>query len=223
MGKPFFPTLPSTVQSIKKECHSSGPKEVVRTVSANAGGVIDAVCPGSLPRSEQQVAYYKRQTTSTGEPVKSDADDLYTIMLQAHLEHSTKDKFVREIKAFPEPAIVVATSQQLNDVARFCTDPQDYCVLTVDPTFCLGDFDVTPTTYRNLLLKCRKTGHHPVMIGPTMIHYTKTFTSYMFLASSIVGQCRETEQVRVFGTDGEKALIDAFSHEFGFAKMSYQS
>ena len=50
-----------------------------------------------------------------------------------------------------------------------------------------------------------------------MIHYSKTFATYMFLASSIVGQCRETEQLRVFGTDGEKALVDAFSHEFPFA------
>ena len=130
------------------------------------------------------------------------------------MEQTGTDKFVRDLKAFPEPAIVVATSQQLHDIARFCTNPEESCVLTVDPTFCLGDFDVTPTTYRNLLLKCKRTGQHPVMIGPTMIHYSKT---YMFLASSIVGQCRETEQLRVFGTDGEKALIDAFSHEFPFA------
>ena len=50
-----------------------------------------------------------------------------------------------------------------------------------------------------------------------MIHYTKTFAWYMFLASSIVGQCRKTKQLRVFGIDGEKALIDAFSQEFPFA------
>ena len=216
-GKPFFPTLPSTVESIKKECQSSGPKEVVQTMSADVGGVMDAACPGSLPRNEQQVAYYKRQTKCEGEYAKSGADDLYAVMLQAHLEHSTKDNFVCDIKAFPEPAIVVSTSQQLSDIARFCTDPQENCVLTVDPTFCLGDFDVTPTTYRNLLLKSKRTGRPPVMMGPTMIHYTKTFPSYMFLASSILGQCRKTEQLRVFGTDGEKALIDAFSHEFPFA------
>ena len=33
----------------------------------------------------------------------------------------------------------------------------------------------------------------------------------------MVGHCKEIEQLRVFGTDGEKALIDAFTHEFPFA------
>ena len=55
------------------------------------------------------------------------------------------------------------------------------------------------------------------MIGPTLIHYRKTFASYLFFASAMVGHCKEIEQLRVFGTDGEKALIDAFTHEFPFA------
>ena len=80
---------------------------------------MDAACPGSLPRNKQQVAYYKRQTKCEGEYARSGADDLYTVMLQAHLEYSTKDKFVRDIKAFPEPAIIVLTSQQYNDIALF--------------------------------------------------------------------------------------------------------
>lgn len=215
VGKPFFPTLPSTVSKIKREGDVVGPKEVLASVSKEVGGVLDSCYPGALPRNEQQITYYKNRSEG-GKSSCADGNELYSVMVQAHLE-SGEDKFVRDVKAFPEPAIVVATTQQLQDVARFCTSPVESCVLTVDPTFCLGDFDVTPTTYRNLLLKCRRTEHHPVMIGPTMIHYRKTFSSYLFLASSIVGQCRDTEKVRVFGTDGENALIDAFSHEFPFA------
>ena len=40
----------------------------------------------------------------------------------------------------------------------------------------------------------------------------------MFFASTIIGQCYKLEGVRVNGTDGEKVLIDAFKHEFGFAQ-----
>jgi len=40
----------------------------------------------------------------------------------------------------------------------------------------------------------------------------------MFFASTIIGQCSNLGGVRVIGTDGEKALIDAFKHEFGFAQ-----
>ena len=37
-------------------------------------------------------------------------------------------------------------------------------------------------------------------------------------ASSLVGLSSQLEGVRAFGTDGEKALRDVFSHEFGFAQ-----
>ena len=65
---------------------------------------------------------------------------------------------------------------------------------------------------------CKRTGHPPVMTGPTLIHYKKSFASYLFFASAMIGQCREIEMLRVFGTDGEKALIESFQHEFPFAQ-----
>lgn len=102
-----------------------------------------------------------------------------TVMLQAHLEDTDK-KFACAIKAYPEPAIVLASERQLNDFARFCCNPVDS----------LGDFDV------NLLLLSNLSGKPPVMIG-----FRKTFQIYLFLASSMVGLKKETENLRVFGTD----------------------
>ena len=43
---------------------------------------------------------------------------------------------------------------------------------------------------------------------------SKAFPTYLFFASSLVGLRRELRGVRAFGTDGEEALADAFSHEF---------
>ena len=94
----------------------------------------------------------------------------------------------------------------------------DHYLLTVDPTFSHGDFNVTPTTYRHLLVICKRTGHPPVMSGPTLIHYKKSFASYLFFASAMIGLCREIEMLHVFGTDGEKALIESFQHKFPFAQ-----
>ena len=91
-------------------------------------------------------------------------------------------------------------------------------MLTVDPTFCLGDFDVTPITYRHLLLETRRGGQTPVFLGPILVHYRKTFSSYLFFTSSLIGQNRQLEGVRVIGIDGEQPLIDALLHEFGFAQ-----
>ena len=45
----------------------------------------------------------------------------------------------------PEPAFVLARDRQLHDLVRFCTVAEGFSILTVDPTFNLGDFDVTPT------------------------------------------------------------------------------
>ncbi len=57
-----------------------------------------------------------------------------------------------------------------------------------------------------------------MMIGPVLIHYKKDFQTYLFFASSLVGKKKELMKLRAFGTDGEKALIDAFSHEFHLSR-----
>ena len=98
-------------------------------------------------------------------------------MLNAQLEDTNK-KFIRDVKTYREPAIVVAFDEQLFYVERFCCNSATFSILTVDPTFSLGDFDVSPTTYRHLMLHTKRTKQPPVLLGPTMIHYKKTFTTY---------------------------------------------
>lgn len=88
----------------------------------------------------------------------------------------------------------------------------------MDPTFSLGVFDVTPISYRHLLLETRRYSRPPVFLGPVLIHYKKTFATYVFFASSLIGQNPQLQGVRVIGTNGEKALGDAFSDEFGFSQ-----
>ena len=63
------------------------------------------------------------------------ADSHYVVMQQAFTEDPSK-KFVRAVNAAPEPAVVVTTDSQLNDLAHFCTSSFEFSVLTVDPTFC---------------------------------------------------------------------------------------
>lgn len=176
-----------------------------------------ATYPGELPRNEQQISNFKRHIPASRElrvSGQSESNELYTIMLKAHLEDGNK-KFIRDVKAYPEPAIFLASEQQL--LERFCCDSSNSSILTVDPTFSLGDFDVTPTTYRHLLLCIKRTNKPPVMLGPIMIHYKKNFSTYKFFASCMIAENRNLIGLRAFGTDGEKPLIDGFLHEFNFA------
>ena len=55
----FHPTWSSTKQQIKQKCVDIGPKQVVASVSAVAGGVLRASAPGQLPRDEKQVTNFK--------------------------------------------------------------------------------------------------------------------------------------------------------------------
>ena len=184
---PFYPTLPSTVNRVKAKS-SLGPKEVVARVSDSVGGVMKAACPGTIPRGEQQVSNVKwriKQVSLCNIDRRSAADELYAIMQRAHLE-DPQQRFIRHITMSPEPAIILYTDAQLHDLVRFCTATHKHCVLTIDPTFSLGDFDVTVMTYRHLLVESVRTGQHPIMIGPIMIHYRKTFSTYLFFASKTI-------------------------------------
>ena len=83
------------------------------------------------------------------------------------------EKFVRETRPSPEPAFVLARDQQLDDPVRFCTIiiiAKQFSILRVDPTFNLGYFDVTPTTYKHCLMTVRSR-NSPVFVGPAIIHY----------------------------------------------------
>ena len=143
----------------------------------------------------------------------SGCDEMLQMIQQAKLGDSA-GMLVRETRSSPDPAFVLSRDRQLDDLVRFCTHPTDFSVLTVDPTFNLGAFDVTPTTYRHLLLENVRSGSPPVLIGPTLVHYRNTFHTYLFFAASLIGLQPALEKVRAFGTDGEKALADGFAHEF---------
>ena len=212
-NKPFYPTLPSTKALIAQHSQASGPKHTVSAVSAKVGGIVNARSASQLPRNERQVSYIQSKVkphASTG------GDEMFQMMQQAKLGDSA-GMFVRETKSSPEPAFILARDWQLDDLVRFCTISTDFSILTVDPTFNLGAFDVTPTTYRHLLLETVRSGSSPVFIGPTMVHYRKTFSTYVFFAASLIGLRPELEGIRAFGTDGEKALADGFAHAFHYA------
>lgn len=110
-------------------------------LSRQAGGIVGAIAPGQLPQDGRQISNIKRRTQQG--TMDSVADELFVVMQRAYAQDTT-NKFIRDIKMAPEPTIVLADDQQLVDVQRLCTSSLDFGVLTFDPTFSLGDFDVNP-------------------------------------------------------------------------------
>ena len=103
------------------------------------------------------------------------------------------------------------TNQQLADLECFCTTSPS--VLSVDPTFNLGPFYVTPTTYHNLLVKTDR-GNHSINLGPILIHQTKTFQPFHYFTTTLIQFNPRLIHLKAFGTDGEPELIKAFSISF---------
>ena len=83
-----------------------------------------------------------------------------------------------------ESKAVLCSEQQLSDLTRFCSDPYEFCILGIDPTFNLGDFSINPTAYRHLLVK-NTAGNSPLMLGPLPVHYHKEFCNYNYFSTLI--------------------------------------
>jgi hypothetical protein len=93
--------------------------------------------------------------------------------------------FIKEVTGAPELRCVLGYNWQMDELATFCTDPESFSVLGVDPTFNLGRFNVTVTTFRNRKIVHKAGGHHPIMIGPLLLSQTKSFDAYNYFFSKV--------------------------------------
>ena len=105
--KPYFPTLPSTYHNIKKECCVHEPKEVVSKMERSAGGIIETTYPGEVPTTNFQLQ------ASCPQEYWTESITAGSIMLQANMEGTN----VRDVKAYPEPAIVFSSLSMLKGFA----------------------------------------------------------------------------------------------------------
>ena len=208
-AKPFVRTTPSTLQKLK-ECRKTNepPKLAVSNVTKEKGGIVSAKAIGDIPRNRRQVYNMKQ-------PKGDDGDALLSIMAMCK-QSMDKDEepFVQMVTLAPEPMCVLCTDNQLSDIDRFCTNSASFCPLSVDPTFNLGEFSVTVTSFCNILLKNQRTGKNPVMIGPMLVHRRKLFSSYHFFAFTLVSLKPSLCNLQAFGTDGEECLYNAFATQF---------
>jgi len=182
------------------------------------GGIENIHSSGELPRDRAQAANFRREVKEKDKSVKSSCHDPLLSVMDCCKEEQRDPKtvFIREVSSAPELLVVLANSMQLEEVKRFCTNPARFSVFGVDVTFNVGDYYVCLTTYRDLMLKT-KSGVHPVMLGPILIHQRKLFSSYYTLPSTMIRHEPDLLGVLAFGTDGEIALYQALESAFPFA------
>ena len=228
----FVRTLESTKKELVKVSYFSKPKETFHTVLQSEGNchLSEIRSVGAIPKSREQGSkllkhkesmcnnVQKNISHACSEPFRGLAskDPWYNLLLECK-KQGKNVTFIRDVKLAPEPSCVLATDRQLHDLARFCCNPFQYSPLTVDPTFNLGQYNVTIVTYKHLMLKNRRGGGNPCLVGPVMIHSRKTRESYSQLCSTMKTLEPSLKNLLAFGTDEEKALIDAFENNFDSA------
>ena len=187
------------------------PFRVLREIENIQGGVMSANLDVTYLETDDRYIMQNRLIKCVVRPFPAQFLDktLAQVMQMCRDTSSGTDAFIRSVEAAPEPMCVLATSQQLTDLECFCTASPS-SVLSVDPTFNLGPFYITPTTYHNLLVKTGR-GNNPVTLGPILIHQTKTFQPFLYFASTLIRLNSHLVNLKPFGTDGEPELIKAFS------------
>ena len=181
---PYVHTMPSTLEKLSTAATEKTPKPAVHTVSSQVGGVLGASSAGSLPRNERQVKDICQKT------VAKPKDPLLSVMMMC--KESMTD-FVRAVTGTPDYMVILSCDCTLDNLVHFCADPMSPSILTFDPTFSLGQFDVTVTTYKHPLLVFHNSKEHsschPNLIGPVLIHQRKQYRNYNYFTSTIVGLC----------------------------------
>ena len=212
-NEPYVRTRPSAIQQLKETVSSRKwqPREVFFESVRRKGRLEFCRSKSELTRNAKQVSNVLASSTTSFEPSTNQSRD---ILLEAMEKCKSKDGFVREVAGAPEPLAFLATDRQLKDIELYCAQEGSFSILGVDATFNLGDFSVTPTTYRPLKIYNVRTGKPPVFLGPLLVHESKTEQTYRYLGSAMKQFNPHTGQLKAFGTDGERALSNAFREEF---------
>ena len=100
-----------------------------------------------------------------------------------------------------------------HDLVRFSCSESESHPISIDYTFNMGQYKVTPVVYKQLFLRTKRYGTGPVFIGPTMIHHKKDVDTYKVPASTCVSNCKGLTNAKGFVTDGEEELVQTWKTE----------
>ena len=219
----YVRTWESTKSLLKDATVKKKPREAIHhVVGKEIGGIRFCSGIGQLPRDRQQANYFRRIKSNSGGfvPVKNMSgegkeDPWYGLLKESKIQAKKRSTaFIRDVRVGGEPLCVLATDRQLDDIVRFCCSTAYHKPLTVDPTFDIGKFNVTPISYQHLMLENVKDGNHPTLIGPILIHERKTEDTYSMFCGSLKALQPEISNILAFGTDDEQALTNAFNKNF---------
>ena len=173
-------TQKSTLSKMKKT--AGKPKHVISKVFDEAGGMLGASSSSEIPRNRRQIYNIQHSSVSHGNiGTSGKPDPVFKLLQQCKMDLMPGGrKFIRSVNFETSSSCVIATDAQLQNVVRFCTNQGPHCILGIDPTFNLGKFYVTVTTFVHTHVVKKGTMEVPTFFGPMFIHTEKNFESFYY-------------------------------------------
>lgn len=166
-----------------------------------------------MPRNREKAYNVKKMNAGIFQESQS-MDVLGSLLTMANDEKwsDSQHTFIRSIQTHPNPlSLVSGTTTQFQNLKAYCTSELVSSVLTVDPTFIISKYSVTPITHQDLLLVSKRTGAHPICIGPILISQNLTKDVYADFVYFIQKNCPGLKHdLRAFETVGEKPPEQSF-------------
>lgn len=213
-ASPYMRTSRPVLTKLKEKCSQETCRKAVDECFMEAGGSSGITVVADVPRDRKQAYNLKKKIAKENHRSKTpQRHEFYDV-----LELLNKGTFMRDF-AFQrstskasrtQPRSFQATDFQLNQLTRICESEKYASVLGVDATFNCGNFFVTLTSFQHKMFVNKQSGKHPVILGPSVIHMTKEFEDYHYLAGRLKVHCKNFGSLKAFGTDGEINLANAF-------------
>ena len=126
-----------------------------------------------------------------------------------------------ELNEGGNPRPFMATDQQIADISRCCTGKSG-SLLQIDPTFKLGQFYLTCTTYGHPKFKNKSNDKTCLLPGPYLLHAARDTSDYAYFERHF-SHALKGKSITLCDSDGEHALYSGLENwefpEYGMAYM----
>ena len=215
----YGPARPSRIDAVHKLARTMSVPEAITREADSQGGLAAISSPSDIVKANK--IYHDRSKKGAAKQKEGGRLDEWGMVAQ--WSQTTEGKEVcQKMEIGPVPYVLVATKQSIADLCRFTTDKTTFSIMHVDPTFNIGEFNVTVLTAQNLLLRNKKDPGRkagiddpsyddlnvsPMAVGVVFITRGKAEEDYDACFKGLVDLCPQLKNCQFWGSDAEDALI----------------
>lgn len=152
--KSFYPVKKSMLTAMKDNIEKKRSQGDLRK---KAGGVFGASSVSDIPSGKQQI--YNAMSRLSSSVAQDDVEDLLKYARD-------KEDLILYHSDFPEDRWVLGTNSMCSALEKFTSSDVISHPFSVDPTFQMGQSEVTPVVFKNLFFEVEKDGRKPCFFRP---------------------------------------------------------